>query len=300
MQTLGWRSVFFVNVPVALLALAAALIWIPRDQKREHRQNATGFFSSIDLTGIIGFALFMSTLLVFLLSLSTPNWFVLGAAIVLFALLLGWELRAKTPFIDMRLLVRNRALTRSYVRYAMVAFCVYIIIYGLSQWLETVRGMPALSAGLLLLPMSVISGIVVVPISRRNLIRGPLVVAALTTLVGSFGVILLTSGSSTILIVVITVLFGIALGAAASGNQLALYLQAPAEQLGVASGLFRTFGYFGSIGSSAITGIIFHSRVASSGLHTIGFIMLAVSVAVVALTLLDRKLRTPTPTTAKP
>jgi len=53
--------------------------------------------------------------------------------------------------------------------------------------------MSALGAGLLLLPMSVISGVVAVPISRRNLIRGPVIVAALASLVGSAGVLFLAS-----------------------------------------------------------------------------------------------------------
>ena len=289
----GWRSVFLVNVPVALIALAAALIWIPRDPPQQAPRNARKVISRIDLTGIIGFAVAMTALLAFLFSIPKPNWIMLAATVVLFVALTLWELRAKYPFVDMRLLVRNGALTRTYLRYALVALCVYIVLYGITQWLEAGRGMSALGAGLLLLPTSVISGVVVAPISRRNLVRGPVIVGALASVVGSVGVLFLTSDTNIVWIVLITLLFGVALGTTASGNQIALYTQAPPEQLGVASGLFRTFGYLGSIAASAITGIVFHTSVSDSGVHLIALIMIGVSIVAVALSVLDRKLRSP-------
>jgi predicted MFS family arabinose efflux permease len=92
---------------------------------------------------------------------------------------------------------------------------------------------------------------------------------------------------------VITLVFGVALGTASSGNQIALYTQAVGDQLGVASGLFRTFGYLGSIASSAITGIVFHQTVSDGGVHLIAWIMMGVGVVAVALSVFDRALRTP-------
>ena len=292
-QALGWRSVLFVNIPVALVALAAALTWIPRDPAQSAPRNAREVVSRIDLTGIIGFALAMTALLAFLFAIPHPNWIIAAAAVVLFASLVLWELRAKHPFVDVRLLVRNGALTRTYLRFALVGLCVYIVLYGITQWLEAARGMPALAAGLLLLPTSLISGILVVPISRRNLVRGPIIAAAVASLVGSVGVLLLNSHTSIVWIVAITLLFGVALGAGASGNQIALYTQAPPDQLGVAAGLFRTFGYIGSIASSAITGIVFHAEVSDAGVHTIALIMIGVSAVALALSILDRRLRNP-------
>ncbi|WP_432840977.1 MFS transporter [Dactylosporangium sp. CA-092794] len=292
-QAAGWRWVFLVNVPVALIALAAALIWISRDPAQQAPRTAREVIARIDLTGIIGFALAMTALLAFLFSLPEPNWIILAAAVILFAALILWELRAAHPFVDMRLLARNGALTRTYVRYALVALCVYVVLYGITQWLEAGRGTSALGAGLLLLPMSVISGVVVAPISRRNLVRGPVIVAALAGLLGSAGVLFLASDTNIAWIVLTTLVFGVALGTAASGNQIALYTQAPPEQLGVASGLFRTFGSVGSIASSAITGIVFHDRVSDRGVHLIALIMIGLSIVAVALSVFDRRLRNP-------
>lgn len=94
---------------------------------------------------------------------------------------------------------------------------------------------------------------------------------------------------------VITLIFGVVMGFAAAGNQTASYSQAPAEQLGTASGLLRTFGYAGSIASSAITGIVFHTGVSDSGVHLIAWIMTGVSLGLVLVSVLDRARGGPVP-----
>jgi MFS family permease len=291
---LGWRAVFFVNVPVALIALVAALAWVSPDGPLDRSQRARDIASRLDLTGIGGFAAAMITLLLFLFGLPTAHWYTLGLSIVLWIALVGWELRARTPFLDVRLLASNLALTMTYLRFGLVLLCIYVVLYGITQWVESVRGLNETVAGLLLLPMTLISGVVVFPVSRRNLVRGPIVAAAFTCLLASAGVLLLSASGWIGWVVVVTVVFGIAMGFAAAGNQTALYSQAPPEQLGTASGLLRTFGYVGSIASSAITGIVFRTRVSDSGVHLIAWIMIGVSVALVLISVTDRTLRSRT------
>jgi MFS family permease len=288
---LGWRSVFFVNVPVTLIALAATLAWVPPDGPLNRPLRARDIAARLDLVGIAGFAAAMITLLLFLFALPTPHWYLLGISAVLWLALAAWELRAATPFIDLRLLASNKALTSTYLRFGLLLLCVYVVLYGLTQWVEGVRGLSETESGLLLLPMTLVSGLVISPVSRRNLVRGAIIAAALTCLAGSAGVLLLTGSVWIGWIVVITLVFGVSMGFGAAGNQTALYSQAPAEQLGTASGLLRTFGYAGSIASSAITGIVFHNTVSDSGVHTIAWIMIAVSLALVLLSVADRTLR---------
>lgn len=172
-ELLGWRAVFFINVLVAVIALVATMLWIPADTRRTGRRGARAVASALDLTGILGFAAAMTLLLFFLSSLPKINLVYLVATVVLWVALVIWERRAKTPFFDVRLLASNLALTRTYVRFAVVMLCGYVVLYGITQWLEAARGMSELDAGLLLLPMTLVSGITVIPISRRNLIRGP-------------------------------------------------------------------------------------------------------------------------------
>ncbi|GHF00493.1 MFS transporter [Streptomyces spiralis] len=287
---LTWRSVFFLNVPVALIALTATLAWIPRDNPVGRDHTFRGIASALDVTGILGFGTTMTALLVFLYDLPVEHWYLLGIAAAAGAALALWELRAAAPFLDVRLLAANRALTRTYLRFGLAMLCVYIVLYGLTQWAEAARGLSESASGLLLLPMTLVSAVVISPVSRRNLIRGPLIAAALMCVAGSAGVLLLTSSTWIGLFVAITVVFGISMGAASAGNQTALYDQAPAQQLGSASGLLRTFVYMGSIASSAITGIVFHTHVTDHGLHQIAWIMVGISAALIIMTIADRSL----------
>jgi hypothetical protein len=236
----------------------------------------------------------MIALLLFLFSLPTAHWYLLGISVALWIALVFWELRAAAPFLDVRTLTSNKALTSTYLRFGLAMLCLYVVLYGITQWVESVRGLSETQAGLLLLPMTLISGLIIAPVSRRNLVRGPVIAAAITCVIGSAGVLFLSASAWIGLVVIITLVFGLVSGFSAAGNQTALYAQAPAEQLGTASGLLRTFGYVGSIASSAITGIVFRTRVSDSGVHLIAWIMIGVSVALVLISVTDRTLRSRT------
>jgi predicted MFS family arabinose efflux permease/nucleotide-binding universal stress UspA family protein len=286
----GWRTTFFINVPVTLIALVMAVTWLPRDARSEQSRSVREIGTRIDVVGFVAFGGTMSSLLVFLLSFPGPRWIALGLAVAFGLFLVFWELRASQPFIDVRLLASNLALTRTYLRFALTTLCVYTVLYGLTQWLEVARGFGSREAGLLLLPMSGLSALIVRPIAQRNLVRGPLVVGAVTCLFASLGVLVLTHGSPIYVVILVTLVFGITLGTTSIGNQTALYNQVDASEIGTAAGLLRTAAYLGSIGSSAIISIVFHSRVDDHGLHHIAIVMIAVSALAVLLTVTDRRL----------
>jgi MFS family permease len=290
----GWRSVFLANVPVTLLALALAAGWLPRDPALEGSRRVRDVAARIDLGGIAGFAGAMAALLVFLGSLPRPHWIALGVAVGLAVALVAWELRARPAFFDVRQLAANLALTRTYLRFGLTSLCIYTVLYGLSEWLEAARSFSAQDTGLLLLPMTGLSIFILKPISQRNLVRGPLIIGAIASVAGAIGVLLLSTSTATIGIIAITLIFGVTLGTFASSNQTALYTQADAQQIGTAAGLLRTFGYVGSIASSAIISLVFRSRVTDHGLHVIAVAMIAASALGLLLVLADRSLRSQT------
>ena len=287
----GWRTTFFVSVPFALAAAAMTLMWIPRDAPLKASQGLRAIAERIDLTGIAGFAAAMSALLGFLFSLPSPEWIMLATGVVLSALVVAWELRVSRPFLDVRLLATNGALSRTYLRFGLTTLCAYSILFGLTQWLQAARGISSRDAGLLLLPMSIVSMLITRPVSQRNLVRGPLIVASAASILGSIGIVLLGTGSAIAWIVAITLVFGVTLGTASISNQLVLYASVETAELGIASGLFRTFAYIGSIASSAMIGVTFHNGVTDTGLHRIGAVMIAASAVALWITLADRGLR---------
>ncbi|MFF1837765.1 MFS transporter [Streptomyces sp. NPDC058231] len=287
----GWRWAFYINLPVTLIALFMALRWLPEDPPLDRADSTFRTIADrIDLSGIIGFAATTTALVVFLMGLPQPTWAALVVFVVAAVPTVWWELRANRPFFDLRGLAANGALTRTYLRQALTLLGTYTVMYGMTQWMQAAHGYSTVQAGLLLLPMGAVSALLSRPLARRNLVRGPLITAALTMLLGSAGIMLLTSHSPAIAIVLVSLIFGVASAATTVGNQTALYVATPPDQIGTAAGLFRTFGYLGTIASSVIGSIVFHDGASDGGLHSLGLVLVAAGVVVLLLTVLDRRL----------
>jgi MFS family permease len=267
----GWRAAFWINIPVAAIALFLALAGIARDPDPVRLGSPRALTSRIDLLGMLGFGGSLTALMVFLDALPHLDWPALAAALVLAAALAGWELRAAQPFLDVRLLVTNGALTRTYLRNGLTLMGTYVILYGLTQWLEVARGLSAYQAGLMLMPMGVLTALAARVVSRRAAVRWPLIACAVLLLVGAVATLFVGSGTPMAAVICVTAVFGLTSGAGTVANQTVLYQEAPAAALGTASGLLRTFGYIGSIASAAITGTAFHRSVSDSGLHSIAW-----------------------------
>jgi MFS family permease len=286
----NWRAAFLVNVPFTVVTFAMALLWIAKDPDRVGGHSPREVVARVDLLGVVGFGGSMTALLVFLLALPRADWTALVISVVLAGALVWWELRAANPFLDMRLLVSNLSLTRTYLRNGLTLLGIYVTLYGLTQWMEVAHGMSAFEAGLVLIPMGALSAVSARVASRRPDIRKPLVLSAIVMVAAAVSTFFLTSHSPIVAIVGTTGLFGLMSGASTVSNQTALYREAPAEKVGTASGLLRTFGYIGSIASATITGIVFRVRVDDAGLHPVSLIMTAIGIVVLLMTAFDRQL----------
>jgi predicted MFS family arabinose efflux permease len=177
------------------------------------------------------------------------------------------------------------------VRYCFTLLGIYVVLYGLTEWIEAARGLSGYQAGLALIPMGVLSAVtgrvISVYISKLRL---SLIVAAVTMVLGATGLLFLTSHSSLATIICVSAIFGLVAGFGNVSNQTALYIEAPAAKVGTASGLLRTFGYVGSIAAATITGMAFRARVSDPGLHVVAAILIGIGIVVLIMTVLDRQL----------
>ncbi|UZJ33534.1 MFS transporter [Streptomyces endophytica] len=301
--TAGWRAVFAVNVPLALLAGAGALAWLPADGRRggargEERgggRSAAGSAGSgggsLDPLGIGLFAGALTCAMFFLLRLQDPQWLLLAPTAVLGAVLVWWQLRRPDPFIDLRMLARNRPLVLTYLRQGLTYLVIYCVLYGFSQWLEEAHGNSSFHAGLVMLPMSGAAALCSIVGARTKGIRAPLTVAAGCLTAGS-AVFLLLHGTSPLLVLLCAgALFGVPQGLASTGNQAAVYAQAPADGVGAAAGLQRTAQYLGAITAAGLIGLLYGQRAADAGLHRIALIGVVLGLLLIVLTAADRTLR---------
>jgi MFS family permease len=286
----GWRWTFLVNLPLAVVGLVFALIWLPRDDTGSDTEHGAAWHA-LDPPGLALFIAAMSSLLIFLMRPSTATVYLLLVAVLLLAALIGWELRARQPFIDVRMLARNRPLSVTYVRYAITLLVTYGFIYGWTQWLEQSAGQSAAVTGGVLTAMFVVA----VPLSaigsRERRVVGPLVVGTVALIVGSGWLLLFDAHTPIWAFVGVSAVFGVSNGLTIVGNQAAMYGQAPAHEIGTAAGLLRTSQYLGAILSASLIGISYGERATDDGLHMLAAVLVGASGLLLAATLLDRGLR---------
>src|SRR5918992_770074 len=262
----GWRSIFLVNVPLALAGLVLGQLWLPPDRDRpRERSGAVRGGLGIDLAGIVLFGAAMTTLLLFLMRLRPdPPYLLLAIAVGLGAALAGWELRTGRPFIDVGMLIRERGLSPE-------------------------------ATGLVTLPMAVVAAISAAAVSPRALVRGPMLLGTIAMIGGTTAMITLHAATPVVVIVLVTLVLGLPQGLGSVTNQTALYHQSPAARMGSASGLLRTSQYIGAIVQSSLVGFVFGAGADDVGLHRLAVILGGLGVGVFVITVTDRAVRTPRP-----
>jgi len=283
----GWRAVFLVNVPVGLIGILATLAWIPKDSKETARRGES-LATSLDPLGLLLFAAAVTSLLAFLSDLRSPTWWLLGAFAAAVVVLAWWERRAMRPFLDVRMLAANAPLVRTYLRNCLTLAATYAVLYGFSQWMEQARGLSPTTVGLLLLPMTAIGAVVSAVIARRNLVKVPLVLAGVSILVGAVVLMFVDTTAGIVLLIGVSLIFGLTTGFGGIGNQAALYSQSDAGDIAVASGLLRTSNYIGAILASSLITLAFGASATDTGLHTIAYVFGALGAVVMLMGWLDR------------
>jgi MFS family permease len=288
----GWRATLAVNVPLALAGLALGLRRLPKTTAvpDDPGGGAPPAVDGLDAAGMLLFAAALTALLLVLTDPGTDRWPLLLASVVAAAGFAARELRARVPFIDLRILGGNAPLLATYGRTLLTAVVTYSVIYGYTQWLQAERGLSASEAALVMLPMFVVGIAVSVLTGRRRDVRGKLLVGGAAQLVG--GALLLGVGVDTPvwLLLAIATVVGIPQGLNSLANQSALYHQSDATRIGSSAGLLRTCTYLGAITASAAGGVFFGPRTDTAGLHELAAFMVVAAVAFLALTALDRNL----------
>ncbi|MFC4085474.1 MFS transporter [Amycolatopsis samaneae] len=283
----GWPAIFAVNIPLAGASLLLALFWVPKDDPRADGDQP----APIDVAGIVLFSATLLALLFYLMDPGVGDLYLLAAAVALGAALVFVELRIPRPFLDLRMLAANRAILRTYLRQGLSFLAIYAIMFGYAQWLESARHLSEEAAGMMLLPMSGVAVAAAAFSGRTTGVRARLVTTAVALVGGS--VLLLFVGEHTWLgvLLALTALFGLAQGLTSVANQNRLYREAPAEQMGTASGLFRSAQYLGAIVASTLIAQCFGRHAGDEGLHRLAIALVVVSALLLAVTLFDRGLR---------
>ncbi len=254
--SVGWRGVFWVNIPVGLAAIALAARFVPESKApTPRRPDPVGQALIIVMLGSLTYAIIEGPDLGWHAPVIVTLFAVAAVALAVFV---AYEAHRTEPVLDPRFF-RSAPFAGS-VLTAISAFAALGgFLFLATLYLQDVRGLSALSAGLHMVPMAVAMAIGAVGSSRilaRWGGRWPMMGAGAALAVG--GVLLsgITASSSTLSLIVTFTVFGLGSGMVNAPITQAAVSGMPFSQAGVASGIASTSRQIGTSLGVAVTGSI--------------------------------------------
>ncbi|MFE6888649.1 MFS transporter [Streptomyces sp. NPDC057694] len=258
-ESVGWRAVFFLNLPVgaAILALLAKVAPSPRRP------------APIDVPGQVTAVLALAGLTFAVIEGGHAGWTsvpVLGSLVVAVGAAVAFravERRHRAPVVPPAML-RDRTVAVSLAVGFALNLAFYGLVFLLGLYLQQARGMSALSAGLVFVPLAVIitsTNLVSPRVAERIGRRPVIVIGQLVLALAMFVLLPLDAGTPMWLVVLLLVPTGLG-GAFAVPALTALLMDSvPGPRAGIASGLLNAFRQTGG----ALAVALFGSLVAGDG-----------------------------------
>lgn len=282
---LGWRSLFVVAVPVAVVAavtvgaFAAPARHGPRPDPR-----------LIDLPGLGLLAAFLIALLLGLRGVDAggPGTLAILAAPLLLALFVLFELRTDHPAVDPRLFA-----SRSFAAAVVGIFGATVILHAtlvlVPLLVEHLQAGDAQTSGFVLLGISAL-GAVAAPIGGRMSDavgrRQPAVIGAGASVVGLGALWLVAPETSPLMLALLLSLVGFGMGMAGSPRQTAALEAVEPARVGMAAGTYLTGRYIGGALGAMVAGAVLGGIITPAGVSAGFGILAVVAVGVVAASLL--------------
>ncbi|MCW2864887.1 MAG: putative integral rane protein [Actinoallomurus sp.] len=265
-----WGSIFFINIPVSVVALVLGLILIPESRSAvAPRPDYTGLLLSTGgLAGVVYGAIQEEE---FGWG-DVRVWGVMTAGAVALAAFVAWTRRARRPLVDLDLF-RDRRFTGGAVPATLLTFALFGVLFVTPQYFQGVLGADALGSGLRLLPLiggllvtSKLSPRLVARVGAALVIAGGGVIMAAGMVLGAFSTVDTGYGMAATWLTVTGLGMGLVLPASMTAAMGAL----SAERAGVGSALLMTIRLVGGAFGAAVLGSLlsagYRGRVDVTGL----------------------------------
>jgi EmrB/QacA subfamily drug resistance transporter len=255
-DSVGWPAVFLVNVPIGALAIVLTALFVP-ESRADHPRR-------IDPLGQLLVIVGLATLTYAIIEGPTDGWLSawtlieFAVAVVAFAVLVRHELHRHQPLIEVRFFQ-----SVPFSGASIIAVCAFAALGGFlflnTLYLQDVRGLSPLDAGLYTLPMAAVT-LVIGPLSGRVVgnrgARGPLIAGALGLIVSSAILTQLTAHTSFALIVLTYAVFGFGFGFINPPITNTAVSGMPPSQAGVAAAVASTSRQVGQTLGVAVMGAL--------------------------------------------
>jgi len=253
-QHLGWRSIFFLSALLGL-AVIGVVLWKLKGEwtgaKGERFDFAGSIIYSLGLVALVyGFTL---------LPAMSGVWLIVGGIIGLSAFT-RWEMRTRSPVLDISLFRNSRAFTFSNLAALINYSATYAVSFLISLYLQYLKGFNPETAGLILVAMPAMQAIFSPLAGRLSDRIEPRLIAsagmALTT-VGLIIFIFLNEETPLAFIIGNLILMGLGFALFSSPNTNAVMSSAPKMAYGVASATLATMRQIGMVLSMGVAMLLF-------------------------------------------
>jgi EmrB/QacA subfamily drug resistance transporter len=258
---LGWRWIFFVNLPIGVACVASAVRVLHESRDEEH--------GGFDLFGFVTFSASLFALVLGLLRGNDWGWSsgrelgLFGAAAGLMLAFVAVEWRQREPMLDLSLF-RVPTFTGAQITAFAISSAMFSQFLYLTLYLQNVLGYSPIGAGLRFLPLSMVS-FVVAPLAGRLSVRVPVRVLLGTGLALNGVALLLMHGISTSsgwkTLLAGFLVGGIGIGLVNPPLASTAVSVVPPRQAGMASGINNTFRQVGIATGIAALGAIFQHAI---------------------------------------
>ncbi|MBE3016070.1 MFS transporter [Microbispora sp. NEAU-D428] len=279
----GWPWVFLVNVPIGLVIAVSLAALLPTQTVSTGRPR-------LDVLGAMLVTVSSASLIYALTAAGEHGWLTALTGSLTLAAAVGYVLfvmrqrRARSPLMDVRLLVRRPVATGAFLIWMATALMIAVFFLG-TFYFQHARGYGAWQTGLLFLPVALATMLGANLTGRalgRSGARGPAIAGLVIAAIGM--------AVPAISMHPVSVVVGVAVAAAGTGalfviaSATALSQVAPHEA-GIASGIVSTFHEFGASFGAAVISSVAAASLAGTTLSgfTRGFTVAAIAAAVGAL-----------------
>ncbi len=248
----GWPYIFYINVPIGIIALYLGYKYIPTDVQGKHALDIRGMV-------LLGAALLLITfggVSIATTGISTYPLLMLIAGAALVPAFIVAELRSKAPTIDFRAF-KNRILSNSIMAAFFQSLGYLAVAFIIIMYLQGVRGLDPFTASMLLLPGYVLSSFISPYTGRLSDRVGARSIATTGILLMLASVlayhVILTATTPYYVIVLLTLVSGLGSAMFFPANNSAVMANAPQGAYGSISGITRTMANIGTLGSFIMT-----------------------------------------------
>ena len=250
-EQFGWRSIFYINIPIGILAILLALKFRESYGDDKHHIDLLG--SALLAGGLGALVLGLNRLESLpLTDITVFPFFV--AAVVLGIVLYKFEKRTKEPILDIPLIMKGDVLSLN-LGMMMSMFGLVCAMMFVSTFAQTVLGMGILDSGTILTPLSVsmlIAGIVGGILLDKIGFKPMLMTGGILACVALFMMTYFVNDSLSLSIVL--VIIGLGMGGTMGAFQVALLAVTPGTERGISMGIMTTFRGVGGLIAPVVGG----------------------------------------------